>query len=268
MTLKATAMRLPRTRTRRVLTYGAVAVCSLAVLAWLVVALGRAREEARSAQCAGNLCQLGLALHNYDSTYGCLPPACVVDSQGRPLYSWRVVLMAYLERQEGWNDRQLTERFRFDEPWDSPANRRLHDMRPPNFFCPSHAQCAEKGFTSFVVVVGPGTLFPPGGRTRRLADVLDDPGSTLMVVESVNSSIHWMEPRDLNWDTMSFSVNDRSLPGISSVHGVGAHRGRHAVAADGSMDYLPESMAPDTTKALLMIDDGKKVVFHKGPWLD
>ena len=68
----------------------------------------------------------------------------------------------------------------------------------------------------------PRTLFPSHGRTRRLADVRDDPTSTLMIVESVNTSIHWMEPRDLEWDRMSFSVNDRSRPSISSEHRVGA----------------------------------------------
>src|SRR5439155_3658019 len=60
------------------------------------------------------------------------------------------------EREGGWNDRQLTEKFRFDESWDSPANRKLHDMRPLlNFSCPSHPVGAEKGLTSFVAVVGP-----------------------------------------------------------------------------------------------------------------
>jgi len=187
-------MRPLRMATRPIIISGSVAVCSLAFLTWLVGAIGRAREEARSAQCVGNLKQLGLALLNYESAHGCLPPAYVVDPHGKPLYSWRVVLMAYLEREEGWNDRQLTEKFRFDESWDGPANRKLHGMRPPNFFCPSHTESAEKGFTSFLAVVGPRTLFPGGGKTRRLADVRDDSKSTLMLVESVNTSIHWMEP--------------------------------------------------------------------------
>ena len=261
-------MRLSRMKTRQVLIYGAVAVCALFFLSQLVAVVVRERELAHSAQCAGNLCQLGLALRNYDSTYGCLPPAYVVDAHGKPLYSWRVVLMAYLERQEGWNERQLTKSFRFDEPWDSPANSKLHGMRPPNLFCPSHPVSAEMGFTSVVVVVGPRTLFPPDGQSRRLADIRDDPTSTLMLVESVNPSIYWMEPRDLDWDQMSFMINDRSCPSISSEHRIGGYPGPHVVTAHDSVTFLSDSMPPDFLKALLMIDDGVKAILRQGPRLD
>jgi Protein of unknown function (DUF1559) len=261
-------MRPLRTPTRPLIIYGSVVVCSLACLIWLGGAIGRARDAARSAQCVGNLKQLGLALLNYESAYGSLPPAYVVDPHGKPLYSWRVVLMAYLEKAEGWNDRQLTERFRFDEPWDSPANRKLHDTRPPIFFCPSDPEGAEKGFTAYVAVVGPRTLFPGGGRARGLANIRDDPKSTLMLVESVDASIHWMEPRDLDWGRMSFSVNDRSRPSISSEHRLASYPGPHVVMADDGVAFLEASMPPAFIKALLVIDDGETATLRQGPRLD
>ncbi|WP_165246821.1 DUF1559 family PulG-like putative transporter [Paludisphaera soli] len=257
-------MRLNRFINRILIPYGLVTVCAVALLTWLMGEIGRAREEARSSQCVGNLKQLGLALLNYESAYGCLPPPYVVDARGKPLYSWRVVLWAYLER-ERWNDRQLTEKFRFGEPWDSPRNRSLHSMRPPNFFCPSHPDRAERGLTSFVAVVGPRTLFPGGGQVRRLAEVRDDPDATLMLVESQDSGIHWMEPRDLDWDLMSFRVNDRSRPGISSGHGIGSYPGPHVLTADYGVATLSDTMSPDSIKALLMIDDGERVELEFGP---
>ncbi len=257
-------MRPPRLVTRPLIIYASLVVCSLAILTWFFGAMGRAREAARSAQCISDLKQLGLALLNYESAYGSLPPAYVVDPRGKPLYSWRVVLMAYLERKEGWNDRQLTEKFRFDESWDSPANRKLHDMRPPNFFCPSHPEGLEKGFTSFVAVVGPRTLFPGGGKTRRIADIHGDPKNKLMLVESVNTSIHWMEPRDLGWDEMSFSVNDRSRPSISSEHRVGSHSAAHVLSADDYVSTLNDSMTPALIRDRLVIDDGETAVLRQG----
>ena len=142
--------------------------------------------------------------------------------------------------------------------------RWLH-MRPPNFFCPSHPERAERGFTAFVAVVGPRTLSPENGKTRRLADVRDDPKSTLMLVESVNLSIHWMEPRDLDWDRMSFLVNDRSRPSISSEHRVGSHRGPHIVAADDGLAYLDDSIPPALIRELLTIDGGEAAVLRQGP---
>ena len=92
--------------------------------------------------------------------------------------------------------------------------------------------------------------------------------NTLMLVESVNTSIHWMEPRDLNWDQMSFSVNERSRPSISSEHRVGSHPGPHVVAADDGVAFLDASMPSAFIKALLVIDDGETATLRQAPRRD
>ena len=236
-----------------------VATGMIGTAAWLIQAVAHAREAARSAQCECHFKQLGLALLNYESTYGCLPPAYVADAQGKPLYSWRVLLMAELDRTDGWIGDEFWKKFRFDEPWDSPSNRAFHSIRPSSLFCPSDPEAAERGFTSILAVVGPGTLFPGEGESGRLADVRDDPNSTLMLVESANAAIHWMEPRDLDWNAMSFRVNDPSRPSISSKHPSGAYRGAHAVTANDMVRSLREDRSLESIKAMLLIDDGAKV---------
>jgi hypothetical protein len=231
--------------------------------------VGRAREEARSAQCVGNLAYLEVALRNYESTYGFLPRAAITDAHGKPLLSWRVAVLPFIGQES------LYKQIKLDEPWDGPNNRRFNSVRPSVFLCPSHVERAEKGLTDYVAVVGPRTLFPGGGKARKRADIRDDPASTLMVVESMNSAINWMEPRDLEWDRMSFRLNDHSRPSISSNHHYGSYPGPHVMAAGARASpdnqvvaSLGGSVAPEAIQSLLIIDDGKEVVLRRGPWLD
>ena len=51
------------------------------------------------AQCANTLKQIALAMHNYHDAWGSFPPAYIADEDGRPMHSWRVLLLPYLNKR-------------------------------------------------------------------------------------------------------------------------------------------------------------------------
>ena len=49
--------------------------------------------------CRNNMKQIALALHHYHDAFGAFPPAYVPDEDGRPMHSWRVLILPFLEQQ-------------------------------------------------------------------------------------------------------------------------------------------------------------------------
>jgi hypothetical protein len=247
---------------RRSMAFIAVVAVACVPLTWLTRAVLDAREAARGAQCACKLKWLDLALLNYESRHECFPPAYVADAQAKPLYSWRVLLMADLDRAENLFGGRFAGGFHFDEPWDSPNNSTLHGIDVSNIFhCPSDPAEDNSTETNYVAVVGPGTLFPSDRTARRLADVTDGPGNTLAIVEIVGAGIHWMEPKELDWNAMSFQLNDPNRPSISSRHPLrkSSYPGPHVATVDDRVTTLPHSSTPEKIKALLTIAGGENV---------
>jgi hypothetical protein len=174
------------------------------------------REAGRRSICVRNLHRITLAMLLYERRHGTLPPAYIVDAEGNPLHSWRVLLLPYLGQEE------LHGKLRLDEPWDSAHNRRFHDARLPIYQCPSAT--LEPGRTTYSVVVGENTAFGPGeGKS------LDDFGMHLiLVVEREQSagrngerqSVCWMDPTSELAESVAFEGINRGKEGVD---GMGSH---------------------------------------------
>ena len=213
-------------------------------VALLLPAVQAAREAALRTQCMNNLKQIGLALHNYADAHGTFPPAYIADASGKPMHSWRVLILPYLEYQNVYNQ------YDFNEPWDGPNNSRLASLMPPVYSCPSHPPDGTNT-TSYMVVAGPGTAFP-GATASRFADITDGLSNTVAVVESTGST-NWMAPEDLDFTTMSFVINDPAGKAISSDHPGGAV----VLFADGSVRYVNDSLDPKTIKEMITSSGGE-----------
>ncbi|PQO35349.1 DUF1559 domain-containing protein [Blastopirellula marina] len=168
-----------------------ILTCSGLLFGWLLPAVNEARNEARYLTSVGRLKQLGLALHNYHDVYGCFPPPYVADEQGRPMHSWRVLILPYIEAQD------VYDRYDFDEPWDGPNNILLIHERPISF---ENARLSyeDDSTTTYQAITGPGTCFDPTAPSVSLGDIKDKHADTLLLVESCGKPIIWTEPDDIS----------------------------------------------------------------------
>lgn len=209
-------------------------------------ATGAAFEASRRVTCVDRMRRIALAMLLYERDRGTLPPACTVDAGGKPLHSWRVLLLPYLGQSE------LYDKIRLDEPWDSKHNRQFHENAVPFYQCPSEALGRHE--TTYSVVVGPDTPFQ-AGEGKKLAEFGRNSANMILVVERKQIA-SWMDPtRDLPQATAEegFTGREGGGLGIGSQHPGGANFGH----ADGSIQFLPETIEPELFRQLLRgIADG------------
>jgi prepilin-type processing-associated H-X9-DG protein len=205
----------------------------------LLVAMGiparsASSEAARRAQCSNNLKQIALAYHNVHAATNVFPAPAITDKDGKPLLSWRVAILPYVEQQELYN------KFKLDEPWDSPHNKALIKEMPSVYLCPSRRN-PEPGTTTYRVFVGDGAMFQAGQGTP-IQSVTDGTSNTILTVES-NEAVLWTKPDDLKFD-----MNAKpSLYGAGSLHPGGFNAG----FADGSVRFIKNSINLQVWKALI-----------------
>ena len=180
----------------------------------------------------------------YQQRHGSFPPAYVADANGKPLYSWRTLILPELDHNN------LAQQFHRGEAWDGPNNSNLAKTVLPVFGCPSELGPRGwlSGMTSYVAVVGPNTAW--SGTTPRKLSEFKNPGGTILVIEIANSGINWAEPRDLYIGQMPMAINPKIGQGISSDHPGGVN----AVFVDGSVHFIPDTIDPKKLAELLDLD--------------
>ena len=107
------------------------------LVALLLPAVQAAREAARRAECVNNLKQIGIAVHNFDSTYKRLPYSGQCDSTGSSsttyvIHSTATVLLPYIEQQATYD--------RFNTDADALAVYGAEKQPAGFFLTPSGAQ--------------------------------------------------------------------------------------------------------------------------------
>jgi hypothetical protein len=220
--------------------------CTGILIALLLPAVQSAREAARRSQCNNNLKQIAIAFHNYHAVHNTFPPAYIPGKNGRPMHSWRVLILPFMEQQA------LYQQYNFNEPWDSPQNQLVTSTVIPTYKCPS----APGGPTeaNYMVITGPGTLFE-GAAACPMAKITDGTSNTILVVEVGGTGVNWAEPRDLDASKFSppFSPPRPDAPGSYHAGGLNVALG------DGSTRFLSNSIDPATVRGLTTRAGGEQI---------
>jgi hypothetical protein len=196
-----------------------------------------------------NLRQLAQAVQRYHKAHGELPPPAIYHpATGKPLLSWRVALLPYLGEAEAG----LYNRFRLQEPWDSPANKELLRQMPLVYRAVNWP--GPVGQTYYQAFVGPGAALEPTGKPggplgvkgRPLSEITDGPANTVLIVEA-GRSVPWTSPQDLAFDRAG------PLPPLG-----GLFPGRvHAAFADGSAAAVRADLPAAGWRALITRNGGE-----------
>ena len=211
----------------------------------MVPAIQKVRDAADRMTSQNNLKQIGLALHNYHDAMGAFPPAVVRDKNGKALYSWRVLILPYLEQDV------IYKNWKKDEPWDSPHNKPLSDVVLKVYTLPGNPDGVSNR-TPYRVFIGKGTGFEElkgqPSKGIRFADITDGTTNTIAVVEATET-VPWAKPEELDF------VAGKALPPL----GPPWRDEFNALLFDATVRFIPKTIKPQSLQAMITRNGGEIV---------
>ena len=148
---------------------------------WLAGNPPESRERERGWRISGEeqkLKTIAAATLSYVRDFGHLPPPALVDATGRPLMSWRVMLLPYLGED-------VVFKLDLNLPWDDPINAELLEAIPSAF---------NSGFdrlSNFHCILGPESAFP-GDRLIWMDEIKDAKMDTLLYYHGWSERVDWL----------------------------------------------------------------------------
>jgi len=217
------------------------------LVALLLPAVQAAREAARRSNASSNYKQITLAMLIYENAQRRFPAPAIVDKAGKPLLSWRVAILPFLEEEE------LYRQFRLDEPWDSEHNKQLLARMPDVYGDPSlPPEVAGAGLTTVQLPAGKGTAFRDPATGPKIDSITDGTSKTASVIEvSRDRAVPWTKPADHEFDAK------KPLDGLG--HTTRPGQLFFISFFDGSVHSFDPSVDPDVIRAVMTPDGGEAV---------
>jgi len=175
-----------------------------------------------------NMKQILLAFHNFHDVYGELPANAIYSEDGKPLLSWRVALLPFVEEnflyesmdlRKTWNsdhnkafassyvwsfasaEGSGSEKIDFGDGPEEEGFDKPKKAEPAVAVPPVEGDAPKRTFkTRYQVFVGPGSVFDQN-QGRRFRDITDGMSNTIMVIETgPGKSVPWSQPADIAFE--------------------------------------------------------------------
>ncbi len=279
--------RLNRDRARRAgftLIELLVSIAILGVLAALLMpAVQSARASARRLQCKNQLRQIGLALHLYNDSHACFPPGSYVMGPASPIqtgWGWGAMILPYVDSGDlyalldfghpnatGNNLALIAET---DSFWRCPSDYDLEliegfPANDPPYFLASGNYCGSTGMLGPMSCVRIAQITDGTSKTFLAGERIVQPGSTgslpftsawcgtvAFTAEYDSCSVPDLMPNPFHY----LNLSDTDPNCFGSRHLGGAN----FVFADGSLQFISNSISPAIYSAMGTINSGDVVV--------
>ena len=203
-------------------------------------AIEAAQGAAKRMQCSNHLKMIGLAIHTYHDAHNALPPLYTVDASGKPLQSWRMLILPYIEENKLYDE--MIQAGALTKPWDHEDMKPFHNRMPAIFGCPDNpgAGC------TYSAIAGEGFIPAPAANRfggHSFAALTNGTSNTLAIVE-VKQPFNWMDPTaDVTLDELAKGINKPDGK-VGSFH----EQGAFMLMFDGSVRFINDTLQPSVLR--------------------
>lgn len=235
-------------------------ICVIAIIGILIAllfpAVRSSRGAARNAHCENNLRRIGMSIHDYAEQHQDIPHAYTVDSHGKPLHSWRTLILP------NFGYRALHAEIDVTAAWNSSTNQTTFSKPVSEYQCPSFEIARNEiaaNHTLYKALISEQSPLHPQGSSSDF-DSFDSPNHAVMVMEAnLNESIPWGSPLDADIEAL-FGINGKSqLP----------HEGRmNLLFSDGSVRMMLNDSTTEERVRMIspgIITDGSSQQLQEQP---